>query len=247
MSASVDFAALGFGTGVAGLLGLATLGLVLTRRALKLDTFWYALAALGAAAAVAATVAAMGVWLTWVWLAPVPAVLPRVELVARADVLIATTLLVAIFVELAKSYGVTLFHTRLNRGMWPVFGAAVGVGAGMLEAFWALAPSVWTLGWGMEVAETRHFWLIAQHGALIALEAACGALVLYETARDRRWLGVLEAGGLHGAALLTAALIPQLPSLDFGHSWLPTGALVGAATLAAAWVVAMIKHRGWPA
>lgn len=213
------------------------------RRRWELDAGFFGLVFLGAAAAVVAYLGAMGSWLAWLWVFPLPGAMPRLELVQRADVLILTTVVLGISMELVKCYAVELFRTRMTRGTLPMMGVGVGLGAGMLQALLVLGATFWAWLAGAASPGLEEVVLCAKHVALTGLHVAASMWVMLRTAEGRRLAAIAEGGSLHGMALLTAGLF----ALRGGSAALLGGVvLAGFAGAVGMMLWDRVKRRGWP-
>lgn len=221
------------------------LALVWAQRRYGLEPAWYGLIVLGAAAAVAARVVQMGLWLIYQALAPLPPGLTAEQVAGRWDVLLLAAFALGPLVEASKSYAVIFFDTRLSRGDQTLYGVAVGAGAGWVQALWYLGAVGWTVAWGQHQAGAAELVLALRELLHVFMETALCTLVMYFVARKQRWPAVLGLGALHGAALLLMAL-----AASCAQPWLRLGSgpalygLVGAGALLALWW--QVRRRGWP-
>ena len=212
----------------------------------ELESSFYGLVAVGAGAAMVAYLGSMGAWVGYQAIAPLPEALPRAELALRVDVLFFTTVLLGLTMELVKCYGVYMFHSRMVRGNLPLFGVAVGIGAGMLQALLVLGATLVTGLTGQEAIGLGAVMLTAEHLGLTFMHAILAALVMYRAAEGHRVQAIIFGGALHGAGLLLAKIVSNSGWLGEMTPVLsgPLYALVGVAGGVILW--RWVKTRGWP-
>ncbi len=218
---------------------------VAIRRHMSLEISWYGLVVMGFGAAVAAYVAMMGAGLVYAMVA-LPDALPRAALARRLDIILINTLLLALLLEGFKSYAIQIFDTSMTRGNWTLYGFAVGLGAGICQAFWLLGAQSWAIIAGLEVVQSRDLWLVGRTGALVAMEASLGALLMYWTARNHRAEAISGVGALHGLALMAPAILILTPAFSDAGTWIGIAANLTAAAGAALALGWQVKRRGWP-
>lgn len=225
------------GLGVGALVGIA--------RRMSLDPSWYGLAVLGAGATVLAWMVMFGVLTVYTKLV-LPAQMSQGSLMRRFDVLLIVFVLFGIFLEGAKSYGVKAFDTTMTRGDWPLFGVAVGLGAGLIQAFWLPAARILALSGGVGGVSAQDFGLLLRGATLLPLEAVACSLVMVQVARNKRWQGVAWVGGAHGVVLMMPAVLTQLPALGGAELWLGSVVNVLGAVVLGLVMWRQIKVQGWP-
>ena len=219
--------------------------MIAIQRHLGLETSWYGLLMMGFGAAVAAYLVMMGVGLIYSALF-LPSQMAQEALVRRVDVLLINYFLLGILMEAGKSYGVSLFDTSVTRGNWTLYGVAIGTGAGLCQALWLLGATGLTLLGGGEEAGARELWLALRCGTLVLMEAALGAQIMYQTARDKRLPGVALVGSVHGLTLLLPALLALTPAGESVQSWVGSALALAVSLGAGLSLWWQVKTRGWP-
>lgn len=211
-----------------------------------LGELWYGLVPVGAGAALVAFLVQMGAMLAYAGLAGLPAEMTRAEAVARWDVLLLNTALFGVTVEATKIAAVELFNTRLSRGDWPLFGLAVGAGAGIVQAVLVLGAASWTTLTTSDPVGVAQLWLLPQHVALVAMETALGGMALYRAAQGHRGQALLLAGGLHAVALTLPAVLAWSEALAPLVPALRTIIYAVAAAVAGVTLRHWVRRHGWP-
>lgn len=211
-----------------GMLAFAvpTVGLVHARRRFELDSLWYGLAFVGGLAAIVALIGRDVAFRLWSSVVEVPATPDA--LFSSWQGLVFFPLAAGFITEIAKSYGVMLFHTQLTRSRWPLFGASVGAGTGLLEAFMLLAATAWMLLIGQVDASWTMSWMPIRLLFSVPFHAGLCALTMYWAAHGKRPLGWLISGSLHGLVLFALQWMQFRQGVE--SAWL--GALVYAVGVA---------------
>jgi len=219
--------------------------LVQVRQRLEVGELWYGMVPVGAGGALAAMLVQMGLMLIYSTVFGLPSTMTAGEVASRIDLVLFNTAVLGVLFEVSKPMVVNLFHTRVERGSWPLYGIAVGLGGGILQAIISLVPMSWVVVTGEHVVEVQQLWLLPQSLALLGMEGALGALVLYRCAEGEQVKGVALGGALHGLALLLPALlvpvvssevVPVLRFVCFG----------GCGLLAGGVVTFWVRDKGWP-
>jgi uncharacterized membrane protein YhfC len=230
--------------GLLAVFGIPVGALIWARRKYEIEVTWYGVAFLGGVAAVVTFVVFQILLQIYVAVLGIPANIDRATLFSSPHFLVFLPLAMGLTSEALKGGCIRVFHTQFSRSRWIGLGAAVGVGAGLLEAFMLLGPKTLMILNGEEPLDSVSLWLEARCLLNVGFHATLTPVLLYWAAQKKKVRGWLTASALHALALFLYQYLANV--VGFVAPWLNPLILIATTAVALAILFSMGRWRGWP-